>query len=244
MDQEIKTDSKGSFEVELIPGPYTILYTKGGFYFNLHSFVLEEPTDTENPEDHDLPSIPLTPEVEEGKIRIVLSWPDGPADLDIHSLFKVTKIRKCHVYFGNKDCTGLNLDVDNTKGGKNGVETITINSLGNYIYSFYVHKYVDGSQGNAVGENRIDSVPVGGDYEKPVDNTKSLFNSEAKIIVYGAGYRAPIATFEIKTAKEENDDYRYWNVFCLDGKQGVDSLKAVHELSIEAPSYTFCDDFY
>ena len=148
------------------------------------------------------------------------------------------------MYFGNKDCTGLNLDVDNTKGGKNGVETITINSLGNYIYSFYVHKYVDGSQGNAVGENRIDSVPIGGDYEKPIDNTKTLFNSEAKVIVYGAGYRAPIAKFEVKTLEEKGDEYRYWNVFCLDGSKGVDSLKAVHQLAEEAPSYTFCDDFY
>ena len=242
--EEITTDGNGIFEIELNPGPYTILYTKGGFYFNLHAFVLDEPVDTTNPENYDLPSIPLTPEVEEGKIRIVLSWPDGPADLDIHSLFKVTKIRKCHVYFGNKDCTGLNLDVDNTKGGKNGVETITINSLGNYIYSFYVHKYVDGSRGNAVGENRIDSVPVGDNYEKPVDNTKTLFNSEAKIIVYGAGYRAPIAKFEVKTLEEKGDEYRYWNVFCLNGSKGVDSLKAVHELAEEAPSYTFCDNFY
>ena len=65
-----------------------------------------------------------------------------------------------------------------------------------------------------------------------------------KIIVYGAGYRAPIAKFEVKTLEEKGDEYRYWNVFCLNGSKGVDSLKAVHELAEEAPSYTFCDNFY
>ena len=239
----LTTDDNGAFIITLNPGAYTILYNKKGFYFNLYAFELED----ENGDDKELPSMPLTPEVEEGKIRIVLSWPDGPSDVDIHSMFKVTKIRKCHVYFGNKACTGVELDVDNTKGGKNGVETITINSLGNYVYTFYVHKYVDSTSGNADGETRTPSfTPTQNEYISDINAVK-LYESKAKVVVYGAGYRAPIATFEVGTAPcdtEEQKEYKYWVLFCLNGSEGVSSLKGINELVEEAPSYSYCDEFY
>ena len=238
-----KSDDNGEFAFKLHPGTYTIVYNKDNFYFNLYSFELKG----NESNDMELPLIALVPEVEQGEMRVVLTWMDGPSDVDIHSMFKVTKKQRCHVYFGNKECVGVEMEEDNIKGGRNGVETITINTLGKYVYTFYVHKYVDSTNGNADGEERTKSfMPDKNEYKDEINGMR-LCESKAKVDVYGVGYSAPIATFKVGIAQcdmEEQKEYKYWMLFCLNGSEGVSSLKGINELMEDAPSYTYCEDYY
>jgi len=78
-------------------------------------------------------NISLTPYVEQGKIRIVLSWPDAPADLNLYSIFKTGRFTKCMVFFGKTKCSKTRMNVDNFLGGEKGAETITNDLLEKYI---------------------------------------------------------------------------------------------------------------
>jgi hypothetical protein len=187
----------------------------------------------------------MTPLVEEGQVRFVLSWPDSPADLDIHSIFLVSARNKCEVFFGKKECLGVDLDVDNLKGGKNGVETITIRELGKYIYTITVHRYVDISNGVSAGENPISDSPI----EKTDVNLPAtpLPESKAAVSVYTSGYKGPLVTINVPTQIKENEsatDYNWWNILCLDGIKGLSSISVVNEIATNKPTLTFCANHY
>ena len=194
-----------------------------------------------------LDTIPLTPLVDEGQIRFVLSWPDAPADLDIHSIFKISRTAKCEVFFSKKECAGVDLDVDNLKGGKNGVETITIREIGKYIYTFAVHRYIDISQGQNLGETPI--------ADSPNDTTKTnidpipLANSKATVTVYGKGFTGPLFSVSVPELPNEGEDtnpenYNWWTVFCLDGSNGINSIAAINKLSVVKPTFQSCENYY
>jgi hypothetical protein len=187
----------------------------------------------------------MTPLVEEGQIRFVLTWPDFPADLDIHNIFQVSPRSKCEVFFGKKECLGVNLDVDNLKGGKSGVETITINNLGKYTYTVSVHRFYDVSGGVASGENPIkDSPSQISDTDIP---DSPLSQSKATISVYASGYNGAVLTVNIPSSVNEGEkssDYNWWNVLCLNGEKGLSSLSIINELSKSKPPITFCNNHY
>ena len=67
-------------------------------------------------------------------MRIVLTWGSSPGDLDSHLSFGGT-----HVYYGNKNSGNASLDVDDTSAF--GPETITISSMGDYTYQYYIFNY-------------------------------------------------------------------------------------------------------
>lgn len=200
----------------------------------------------------------LTPTVDKGKIRFVLSWPNGPKDLDLHSLFKISRFSKCEVYFGKRDCAGVNIDTDNFSGGANGVETITINTLGKYYYTFAVHKYIDVSGGQASGETPV----AGSDAAANIGNNNTnstvpdvpLALSEAKISVYTYGYKSPVyilkvpstttATNTLDATTGDANNYGWWLAFCLNGNEGINSLSVVNKLSADKPANTVCENLY
>ena len=68
------------------------------------------------------------------QMRIVMNWGSSPSDLDIHVLQYGAS--NCHCYYGKARCPArpvareLNLDTDNTRGGDNGAETLTIDKPG------------------------------------------------------------------------------------------------------------------
>lgn len=200
----------------------------------------------------------MTPEVEEGQLRFVLSWPFAPKDLDIHSFFKISKFSKCEVYFGKRECVGVNLDTDNFLGGKKGVETITIERMGNYIYTFAVHKYIDISGGVATGDNPVPGSEVDNQFINNEDGNSTvlpntpLSDSNAKISVYVHGFKAAIVTlivpnkFQAQTddMNFDTNNYNWWTALCLNGKVGIDSLKVLNKLTINKPSYLDCENAY
>ena len=67
-------------------------------------------------------------------VRIVLTWGSSPNDLDSHMTFGGK-----HVYYSNKNIGSVKLDVDDTSAY--GPETITISSLGNYTYNYYIYNF-------------------------------------------------------------------------------------------------------
>ncbi len=196
----------------------------------------------------------MTPVVQPGQMRFVLSWPYAPQDLDIHSIFKISRFTQCEVYFGERICLGTSLDTDNSEGGINGVETITINTLGNYVYTFAVHKYVDLSNGSAFGDSAIPNI----DSNNVVRNSTStipdvpLSKYAAKISIYTSNYKGPMYQVNVPEFLQENlltpggvdNSYTWWLALCLDGTQGITSLKTVNKLSTDRPQNTYCENLY
>lgn len=193
-----------------------------------------------------LDTIPMTPLVDPGQIRFVLSWPDAPADLDIHTIFKISRTARCEVFFSKKECAGVDLDVDNLKGGKSGVETITLREMGKYIYTFAVHKYVDISNGSTQGETPIEGSPT----ETSEVNIPSipLVDSKATVSVYAYGYKGPILVVNVPTQVSEGEEdpanANWWTVFCLDGNKGMNSLSTINRVGSDKPLFTRCENYY
>jgi len=132
------------------------------------------------------------------EMRLVMSWGRLPKDLDLHVL-KINRHSgaKCDTYYRNKEgCSGLSLDVDNTKGGNNGAETITFDEPGDSLYLMYVHDYSN--------------------------DTTRLVQSEARITLYSNNGQAPIK-MEVPT-RDTNTHSRWWIIGHMDGKSGVSSF--------------------
>jgi hypothetical protein len=195
-----------------------------------------------------LDTIAITPYVSGGQLRFVLAWPDAPADLDLHAIFKISRLSKCEVFFGKKICGGVDLDVDNLRGGKNGVETITIRDLGQYVYTFAVHRYLDNTNGISKGENPIADSPTSPNSTNSNIPRIPLKDSKATVSVYVGGFKGPVHVLEIPSvitdANADPQNYNWWTAFCLDGKVGMRSLTALDELSANKPNYTKCEEFY
>lgn len=204
----------------------------------------------------------MTPSLEEGQIRFVLSWPNNPKDIDIHSLFKISRMSKCEVFFGKRECGGTTLDIDNFNYGINGVETITINTMSSFVYAIAVHKFIDVTTNNlADGDTPIDSYYEEDDEKKDTDNSSApsqntdlpLMDSGAKISVYIAGFKQAIVQLPVpsKFSNENgnnnagNDNkFTWWHALCLDGKQGIDSLSVVNTISEDKPDSSDCEKIY
>ena len=85
----------------------------------------------------------LSPGLEEGQIRIVLTWDQEPADLDAHLKGPLPDGEEFHVYFHEKgDLKSeefVRLDVDDRDG--EGPETITVLGVLPGTYRYSVHNY-------------------------------------------------------------------------------------------------------
>ncbi len=184
----------------------------------------------------------------------MLSWPDAPRDLDFHVLYNTGKFSKCEVFFGKSECSGTNLDVNNYLGGARGVETVTINTIGNFNYTFVVHKF-NGKK--AEDANKVKDAPVLLPEEENFRNIADikLTESQAKVSVYASGFKRAIKELEIPYVANSNNFldeakdktaavHDWWLAFCLRGDVGLNSLLAVNKISAEKPGYKTCSGFY
>lgn len=201
-----------------------------------------------------LTHVKLTPRVDEGQMRFVLSWPDGPKDLDLHTSFKLNRFLACSCYFGRRECPGVSLDVDSYNGGASGGETITISTLGQYIYTISINKFEDFGEDSADGET-----PVAGSVQnnnnknnQTIPDTPLPF-SNAKISVYVYNYVGPIfevavpSVIDASTTDGEStnpDDYTWWLGFCLNGRTGINSLTPMNKLYTEQPNFSICEKHF
>lgn len=134
--------------------------------------------------------VSLSPELPIGSARILLNWAEKPEDLDLYTYQINTEdtAQVCTTDYMNKsNCTGVNLDLDNRKGGDNGPETVTFSSTPNksdFIYMIYVDDYS----------------------QKP----QQFINSTARLTITDG-----IQTIKVPMKTQDYGRERYWLAGCL-----------------------------
>lgn len=138
-EQKAETDEEGWFCLEELPeGEVPVEVSADGFTIERFQRRL----DGLSPE---AVRVVLSPGLEAGQLRLVLTWNKEPADLDAHLEGPLPEGERFHVYFhqrGNlKSKEFVNLDVDDLDG--EGPETITVLGVLPGEYRFYVHDYTN-----------------------------------------------------------------------------------------------------
>lgn len=141
---------------------------------------------------------------------------------------------------------------ENSEYGNSGGESITINELGKFNYLFAVNKIQDLSNGRIYGEYNESSGRY--DYDKIIvqKDDNPITKSKAKVKVFSNKYINSLIEITIPSSisketvigeysKEKN--YNWWVVFCIDGKNGIDSLKVINKLMSTEPTFEFCEDY-
>jgi hypothetical protein len=154
-------------------------------------------------------TISLSQTLPEGQLRMVLNWGPDPTDLDSHAIqLSGTYDELCHVYYSNKQCPLVSLDLDNTQGGNNGAETITWSGRDSNIYLLYIKDYAPNP-----------NVP--------------MVASSAIVNLYG---NAPTVTIHIPTLDPNSPTAsRYWILGSLDNNIGLSSFTMFNCLSSTEP---------
>lgn len=137
--QEGQTDGDGWFHLQGLPeGEVPLEVSANGFTIERFRRNL----------DAAVPQairVVLSPGLEAGQLRLVLTWGEEPADLDAHLEGPLPNDERFHVYFhqrGNlKSKEFVNLDVDDRDG--EGPETITVLGVLPGEYRYYVHDYTN-----------------------------------------------------------------------------------------------------
>lgn len=129
-----RTKANGSYELAMAEGEYQITVTAEGYIEEIFEIEVKD-KDIKNE------NFTISPELNEGEIRIVLEWGASPSDLDAY-LFKNSLSDQSPVYFGGKgsESKGAELDIDDRNGY--GPETITIyDTQSTWIYGVqdYTH---------------------------------------------------------------------------------------------------------
>lgn len=181
LDIELTTDSSGQYYTAALPaGNYTLEASKEGFITSYINVISGNSVVCSNQ------NISLTPELNEGTIRIVLKWGENPRDLDSHVVGTLSNGDYFHVSYINMlqyddNIEVCNLDIDDTTSY--GPETITLNTTTNNPYYYYIHHFA--------GSGTIGS-------------------SNAQVQVYKDGNL--IGTFNAPTNQGSGC---YWNVFAI-----------------------------
>lgn len=130
---QVRTGSNGEYEIELVPGIYTVEVESDGYtgeYFEV------EVGEGETSVDEDFVLVPV---LAEGTIKIVLEWGATPSDLDSHldgttSDGQRLSIDYTYKSFIRNGTEYANLDLDDTSSY--GPETVTVFDInGDYTYS-------------------------------------------------------------------------------------------------------------
>jgi len=124
---------------------YEVTVSSPGFIDSVFTMYIECSDDGSCTEANKFVS--MSPELAPGQTRIMLTWAtDAPSDLDIH-IMAVNKAdgSTCRTHWADtQGCDSISLDLDNTSGGLNGAETMTLtdNTVNqNYVYIIGVEDY-------------------------------------------------------------------------------------------------------
>ena len=148
INETATTDQSGKFKLELPGGIYTLKFEKNGYA------GVEGTATSITGRTIDAGQYVMSPNVNSGEMRIVLTWSSAPADLDLHLNGTMDDGTNMDIYYSHMrqmDTAGniaANLDVDDRNGG--GPETITIYNL-NGVYDCYVLDYLMTGETGAIG---------------------------------------------------------------------------------------------
>ena len=132
----VKANGKISMEVPEVTR-YEIKISAEGFLESNPHYIMKC---TFPPKCDHIKLVTMSPVLPPGQTRIMMTWEHAhPKDLDI----RVVSIRKsdkktCRTFYGHKTgCPKISLDLDNTKGGPHGSETLTL--LDNNVNKDYTY---------------------------------------------------------------------------------------------------------
>lgn len=202
----LKTNANGEFSYDtvtvfgkvigLTAGNYTLTASKEGYTDTSYNIVIY-PGET-----YDSPAIneTMSPEMNDGFYRIVLTWGETPRDLDSHLVAETDEYGDYHVYYNNKNPYPpyANLDVDDVTSY--GPETITITNfegLSNIRYA--VHDYTNRNSSSSNG----------------------LSNSGAVVRLYKGS--SLLRTFNVPSGYDGTE----WDVFSLDADGKINSINTM-----------------
>jgi len=211
------SDGDGEFSFDLEAGNYTVEATADGYisiYFEL-LVIGKETTAKQNAS--------MTPNIQSGEVRVILSWGNKPGDLDSHINTPTIDGYWYHVYWEKRGsqyyAPYTKLDVDrsdfaNSSSGttsRSGPETITLYKSKTGTYHYYVFNFSEGTS-----KGRSSSIQG------------SLVNSRATVKVYGS--TGLIKTFTVPNGGVGN----YWDVFTYDG--GTGKITTVNTITNSKPN--------
>ena len=150
---DLRTDSNGAASLQIsaaqLPTNAQFNASAGGFYpANVGVQISAAKTVT----------ISLTPELESPQqLRVVMNWGKLPRDIDLHVIQTDKSTSKsCETYYSHmRGCSGTELDVDNTRGGDYGAETITFNEPQNKMFKIFVYKFSSDATPLIASQTRI-----------------------------------------------------------------------------------------
>ena len=243
------TNSKGEYTLNIHQtGQYMLLFQKEDYYFEKYIFTIEEITQG----TLDMGTMQLIQLFDSGKIVVKLEWGLKPPDLDLICRFQVTQNYYCYTFFANNICGETEFFIDNRFPEQMSSEIIEISEFSNYLYLFYVRKYFDNSNGKTQNELKI----AGVESDEEMNHTgkyllydEYLNNTSANIYIYSNGYKIPaikinIPDFELNENNITNKEYIYWAAFCINGNEGINSLKVINQFMQDEPAKNICNSFY
>ena len=138
-DYTFTTDADGYFDYIVSSGNFIMTVLSDGFVTHRSNVAIFG-------DELELPSIQLSPELEDESFRIVLSWGASPADLDAHLRGPRPGGGRFHVFWDNPvfaqgGTTYATLDWDVVDGF--GPETVTIQELTDGRYEYFVHDFTN-----------------------------------------------------------------------------------------------------
>ena len=168
------TDSQGNYRLDLPGGNYTIEAIINGYTSTYFPIVCigNHTADNQNAS--------ITPTINAGEIRIVLTWGASPSDLDSHLLTPNIGSRRYHIYYSSKgrqsSAPYAQLDVDDTRSY--GPETVTIYQSHPGTYHYFVYNY-SGSPAMTTSGAKIEVYSATGlvkSYNIPLSGTGRYWN--------------------------------------------------------------------
>lgn len=205
----VYSDYYGYYEVTLEPGNYTLLASAEGYTSSTASMIIL-------PGEHQsYQNCTLTPILNEGEIRVVLTWGEYPSDLDSHMVGPTPAGDRFHVYYSNKNYyyngqTFVNLDVDDTTSY--GPETTSVyEGVYGEAYTFYVHDYTnrnDSFSNEMASSGAVVKVYIGGEEAPYVFNVPPKEGTLWTVFSVTDGILTPINTLSYESSPSAiGDEY-------------------------------------
>lgn len=160
-----KADLEGGFQFESVPAKkLKLLVAADGFY--------SEEIDVDPVSNPSFRAV-LSPKLNLGEVRMVLTWGFSPSDLDAHLYGPLPNGKQFHVSYDEKQAANVLLDVDDRESY--GPETITVKRAIPGRYEYKIHAYQDPKEAK----------------KNPEKAERALARSDAEVKIYSYGNKEP-----------------------------------------------------